>query len=90
MTPADLASAARVLLDRRDWQRPLARALRRPGADWPGIDDRLMRRWAAGEPGRTIPGWVAGEIARLARERIAELDRLAVEMETIATEEVTP
>ena len=73
--PARLAHAGRLLLG-DEWQRPLARALE--------IDDRLVRRWVAGE--RPIPDWVWPALGMLARERLAgarhdlaALERLAAE-----------
>ena len=67
MRPTDqdrLARAGRLLLG-LEWQRPLARAL--------DIDDRLVRRWVAGE--RPIPAWVWPALAMLARERLAGAQR---------------
>jgi hypothetical protein len=81
MTPDQLATAARLLLGRSDWQRPLARVLRRPGAERAGIDDRLVRRWATGT--RPVPGWVGDAIRELATERRSEL----AELETIGASE---
>jgi hypothetical protein len=73
MTPAALARYGTLLLGER-WQEPLARQLHRPGAEAPGIDPRLVRRWASGE--RPIPAWVREQLRALVRERRRELARL--------------
>lgn len=64
LTPDLLADAGRRLLG-PDWQRKLARELGPHHPDGPRdhIDDRLVRRWAAGE--RAIPSWVAPVLAEL-------------------------
>lgn len=61
--PRLLATAASALLGER-WQRPLARLL--------DVDDRLVRRWAAGE--RPIPDWV---VERVRLELRAQRDVIA-------------
>jgi hypothetical protein len=66
MTP-DLLSLYGTLLLGDRWQRPLARLL--------GVDDRLVRRWAAGE--RPIPDWVHDRLRSTARDRRRELARLS-------------
>ena len=52
-----------------DWQRATARALGPHHPDGPrdSVDDRLVRRWIAGE--RQIPIWVRGACHRVARDR---------------------
>lgn len=54
-----------------EWHRAVARELGRyhPDGPRPQIDDRLVRRWAAGE--RPIPPWVALALARIADEACA-------------------
>lgn len=66
-----LVEAGQLLCGKR-WQRQLAEVL---GAHYPDaprgtIDERLLRRWAAGE--RPIPGWV---MFALARELDADLKK---------------
>lgn len=75
MTPADLARAGVALIGHSQWKRPLAALLRHPDRSAPGIDDRLVRRWAAGS--RPIPPWVGPELRRLARVRGAALRELS-------------
>jgi hypothetical protein len=58
-----LADAASLLLGER-WQRPLARLL--------DVDDRLVRRWAAGE--RPVPDWVLERLATELKARRAAID----------------
>ena len=78
----ELLGAAGRALHGRDWQRALAADLGPLHPDGPrsSIDDRLVRRWAAGD--RAIPDWVGSALAELLTERqdviaeaIAELDR---------------
>jgi hypothetical protein len=70
MSPAELETAARLLFgsDRFGfgWQRPLARVLR--------VDERRVRRWAAGA--LPIPPEVPGRLYELAADRRGELARL--------------
>lgn len=63
MTPASLATDASLLHGER-WQRPLARAL--------SVDDRLVRRWAAGD--RPIPAWVEERLRVDLRARRDSID----------------
>lgn len=58
MTPDELRDLCDTRFGDR-WQRPLARFLgpHSPRGPVEAIDDRLVRRWAAGE--RAIPQWVA-------------------------------
>ena len=58
MTPTDLTSIATAMFGPR-WQRELERAL--------GVDDRLVRRWAAGDV--PIPDARTAQIRSLARDR---------------------
>lgn len=71
-----------------EWQRALARSLGPHHPDGPRstVDNRLVRRWAAGE--RPIPGWVWEALpavldaaARGAEVRAAELRRIAARIE---------
>ncbi len=63
----DLASLTEIgrLLYGEDWQRPLARGLGplHPDGARESIDDRLVRRWAAGD--RPIPAWVGQAVLKL-------------------------
>lgn len=60
MTPLDaLLLAGPALFGEWGWQRALARAL--------DVDDRLVRRWIAGD--REVPAWVPVRLLELARER---------------------
>lgn len=77
------------LLYGSDWQRPLARGLGSLHPDGPRetMDDRLVRRWAAGE--RSIPEWVGPALVQVLRRqsdlyvRRAEAFRTrAVDLET--------
>ena len=56
-----------------DWQRPLSRALGplHPSGAREAIDDRLVRRWAAGE--RDVPDWVEPAVAGLLRAHSMEI-----------------
>lgn len=74
--PAHLAAVASLVYGDR-WQRALARALGAYHPDGPrrSIDDRLVRRWAAGE--RLIPAWVWPALDELTAERRRDLERLA-------------
>ncbi len=60
------------------WQRALAHALGplHPQGPRERIDDRLVRRWAAQEQGRDIPGWVLGALRSIAESRASELQDL--------------
>jgi len=54
-----------------DWQRPMARALgphhpRRATRERDAIDDRLVRRWVAGD--RPVPAWVGAALPAVLRE----------------------
>ena len=53
-----------------EWHRPMSRELGRLHPDGPRdeIDNRMLRRWAAGE--RPIPDWVPEVLAALAQENI--------------------
>jgi len=53
------------------WQRDLAREIH--------VDDRLVRRWAAGD--RPVPPERWGQIRALMRRRAAELARIDAEMD---------
>lgn len=66
MTPTDLETAGRALYG-DGWRKPLGGALR--------VHERTVRRWHAGA--HPIPHGVRVEIARLCRERSAELVRIA-------------
>jgi Family of unknown function (DUF5677) len=69
----DLFVSAGSLLFGQEWQRPIARMLGpfHPEGGRGPIDDRLVRRWAAGE--RTIPDWVITALQRATTSRAAEL-----------------
>lgn len=73
------------LLRGPDWQRPLARALGplHPDGARDAIDDRLVRRWVAGD--REIPDWVGPALAILARERAAEMRSERTALRSAAT-----
>ena len=62
------------------WRSPLARALRRPDGDGPGVDLRLLQRWLTGE--RPTPDWLRDALVdlvrRTARERASTLERLVL------------
>ena len=64
LSPELLAEAGQQLYG-ADWQRPLARVLGAFHPDGPreSIDDRLVRRWAAGE--RPVADWVPRVLAKL-------------------------
>ena len=80
----DLFRRAGEALYGPQWQRALARALGalHPDGARPSIDDRYVRRLAAGE--RPVPGWMWGAIGELVSaersglgDRRAQLDELA-------------
>lgn len=62
-----------VLMFGSDWQRATARALgpHHPSGSRDAIDDRLVRRWVAGE--RDVPVWVRGACKLIVENRIHEL-----------------
>ena len=67
-----LAAAGRLLFGEQ-WQTGIARALGplHPGGAREAIDDRLVRRWAAGE--RDVPEWVEPAVAGLMTRRAEEI-----------------
>jgi hypothetical protein len=69
----DLFVSAGSLLFGQEWQRPIARMLGplRPDGSGAPIDDRLVRRWAAGE--RPIPDWVIPSLQRAITSRATAL-----------------
>lgn len=74
--PPELLAAAGERLCGEHWQRSLARVLGPHHPDGPreAIDDRLVRRWAAGE--RHVPAWVLRVLVRLLereRDRTAQV-----------------
>lgn len=72
MTPAELERAASILFGFGfRWQSALSRAL--------DTDQRLVRRWVAGE--RPVSDRAPGQIAKIARARARELERLAEELD---------
>ena len=77
--PRDLMQQASSLLFGEPSARQLARALGplHPDGARDAVDDRLVRRWAAGH--REIPAWVLSGVARL-------LDRERLEMEAECSE----
>lgn len=64
-TDRDLLRRAGELLHGRQWQRAIARSLGAYHPDGPreSLDDRLVRRWVAGD--RPIPAWVWPPLAEL-------------------------
>ena len=68
MHPAAAIEATGTALYGRWWRAPLARSLRRPGADKPGIDRRLLNHWMDGTPGRPVPSWVPDALVQLAQQ----------------------
>lgn len=71
----DIATVTEIaqLLYGDDWQRPLARGLGplHPDGVRASIDDRLVRRWAAGE--RPVPVWVGEALVSLLERRAIAL-----------------
>lgn len=70
MTDRDLLAAAASLLLGERWRRPLARLL--------GVDDRLVRRWAAGD--RPVPQWALAALRGHLLARIGEVHETAVQL----------
>lgn len=66
MTPRDLLEQAATLVLGGKWQRPLARLL--------AVDDRLVRRWAAGD--RPVPVWVLERLRSELEIRAAGIERV--------------
>lgn len=58
------------------WQRAIARGLGplHPDGERESIDDRLVRRWAAGE--RDVPDWVLPAVVEIAEARRRQLGLL--------------
>ena len=85
MKPAELARVCTTLIG-PDWQRPLARALgpRHPLGFRKAIDDRLVRRWAAGE--KPVPRWVRGALLAIAEEAILDQRLRLAAMEAVQRE----
>jgi Family of unknown function (DUF5677) len=73
----DLFVSAGSLLFGPEWQRAIARMLGpfHPDGGRGPIDDRLVRRWAAGE--RSIPDWVIPALQRVITSRAAELGAMS-------------
>jgi hypothetical protein len=73
VTDREVLARAGALLYGDRWQRQLAEALGPHHPDGPrlAIDDRLVRRWAAGH--RPIPGWVADALRGLLALRGLEI-----------------
>ncbi len=71
---------AGVLLYGPAWQRALARGLGPFHPDGPleHLDDRLVRRWAAGQ--REIPEWVVPALDRLLAEDQTRLEQSLLEV----------
>jgi hypothetical protein len=65
MTPVTALEVTGTALYGTRWRAPLARGLRRPGADRPGVDVRLLHHWLQGTPGRGIPSWVPDALVEL-------------------------
>lgn len=85
MDIALLIDIARLLYG-DDWQRPLARGLGpfHPHGARESIDDRLVRRWVAGE--RPVAGWVSMVMLDLMEKRALGLMRRAHLIRTRAEE----
>jgi hypothetical protein len=93
----ELIRQAGTLLFGEFWQRSIARALGplHPDGARNQVDDRLVRRWVAGQ--RDIPGWVLTGTATLLDQERRELEssclrmhRLASEMRKIRASQITP
>lgn len=71
------------------WQRNLARALGpfNPTGPRESVDDRNLRRWAAGQ--RSIPAWVWSAVATLLRDRGEEQQRLIAELDAFMAVDAT-
>ena len=69
----DVVTSVARLLYGDNWQRPLARGLGplHPAGARESIDDRLVRRWAAGQ--NLVPGWVGSALVTLLEEEAAAL-----------------
>lgn len=80
ITPDLLAQAGRALHG-QDWQRPLARSLGRfhPAGPTDSIDDRLVRRWVAGE--RPVADWVPAALLTLLEAKLQECDAAIAALE---------
>lgn len=76
----DLLIGAGSALFGGEWQRAIARTLGplHPGGSRDAIDDRLVRRWAAGE--RPIPNWVFPALVKIIDTRATELDVLLIRL----------
>lgn len=66
-----------------EWHRAIARELgpHHPNGPRPQIDDRLVRRWAAGE--REIPIWVAIALLKIIAARAGSYRRAAARLDTV-------
>lgn len=80
ITPDLLAECGRAIHG-QDWQRPLARSLGRfhPAGPVTSIDDRLVRRWMAGE--RPVADWVPDALLELLREKGRACEAAALQIE---------
>lgn len=85
LDPDLLADAGRRLFG-EDWQRALARALgpHHPSGPRDAIDDRLVRRWAAGE--RPIADWVAPVLAGMLDEEADACSETAARLRELASD----
>lgn len=65
----------------RDWQRPIARFLgpAHPDGARDAIDDSLVRKWV--RKARPVPEWVPQALAARLQQRIAQLAKLAADVE---------
>ena len=76
----DLVVSASALLFGAEWQRALARNLGgyHPDGSRESIDDRLVRRWVAGE--RPVPNWVVPALMRIAEPREREISTMVIRL----------
>ena len=65
MTPTAALEVTGTALYGPRWRAPLARGLRRPGAERRGVDVRLLHHWLQETPGRTVPSWVPDALVEL-------------------------
>lgn len=86
VTDLELLRRAGSLLYGTNWQRALARGLGplHPHGARPSIDERTVRRWAAGD--RPVPVWAWGAMASLLTVRRGELSDLGRSMRETARE----
>ena len=84
MTPPEKLRIAGTALFGADWRSEMAVALGPHHPDGPrnSIDDRLVRRWAAGE--RDIPDWVVAALPVILLSRAQARESQAAELKAIA------